>query len=132
MCLETRNHILLWSSTHIKAILMKIIFNSEKSGPAKTGLAGLVATALLYDMCRTGKGLGRMGADPERGSEYRGVSLMLGGTAPRSYRVFCFYNTMSNARFRAYLSKYKEVFSQIWSRGCGGCNPMENIGCFII
>ena len=39
-----RNHI-LWLSTHIKAILMKII-NSEKSGPAKTGLAGLVATAL--------------------------------------------------------------------------------------
>ena len=46
MCLETRNHILLWSSAHIKAILMKIIFNSEKSGPTKTGLAGLVATAL--------------------------------------------------------------------------------------
>ena len=40
-----RNHI-LWSSAHIKAILMKIIFNFEKSGPAKTGLAGLVATAL--------------------------------------------------------------------------------------
>ena len=40
-----RNHI-LWSSAHIKAILMKIIFNFEKSGPAKTGLAGLVAMAL--------------------------------------------------------------------------------------
>ena len=40
-----RNHI-LWSSAHIKAILMKITFNSEKSGPAKTRLAGLVATAL--------------------------------------------------------------------------------------
>ena len=40
-----RNHI-LWSSAHIKVILMKIIFNSEKSGPAKTGLARLVATAL--------------------------------------------------------------------------------------
>ena len=40
-----RNHI-LWSSAHIKAILMKIIFNSEKSGPGKTGLAGLVSTAL--------------------------------------------------------------------------------------
>ena len=40
-----RNHI-LWSSAHIKAILMKIIFYSEKSGPGKTGLAGLVATAL--------------------------------------------------------------------------------------
>ena len=46
MCLETRNHILIWSSAHIKAILMKIIFNSEKSGPVKTGLVGLVATAL--------------------------------------------------------------------------------------
>ena len=42
-----RNHI-LWSSAHIKAILMKLIFNFEKSGPAKTGLAGLVATALEY------------------------------------------------------------------------------------
>ena len=41
---------------------------------------------------------------------------------------------MPNARFRAYLSidcrstiydlsKYKEVLNQIWSRGCGGCNP---------
>ena len=27
---------------------MKIIFNFEKSGPAKTGLAGLVATALCH------------------------------------------------------------------------------------
>ena len=44
-----RNHI-LWSSAHIKAILMKIIFNFEKSGPAKTGLAGLVATALITDI----------------------------------------------------------------------------------
>ena len=35
-----RNHI-LWSSTHVKPILMKIIINSEKSGPG-----GLVATAL--------------------------------------------------------------------------------------
>ena len=41
-----RIHI-LWSCAHIKAILMKIIFNSEKSGPAKIGLARLVATALL-------------------------------------------------------------------------------------
>ena len=41
-----RIHI-LWSSAHIKAILMKIIFNSERSGPAKTGLAGLVAMALM-------------------------------------------------------------------------------------
>ena len=38
---------------------------------------------------------------------------------------------MPNARFRAYLSKYKEVLNQIWSRGCGGCNPLEDIGCFI-
>ena len=36
---------------------------------------------------------------------------------------------MPNPRFRAYLSKYKEVLSQIWSRGCGGCNPLEDIGC---
>ena len=35
-----RHHI-LWSSAHIKAILMKIIFNSEKSGPAKTGLVAM-------------------------------------------------------------------------------------------
>ena len=42
-----RNH-MLWSSAHIKAILMKKIFNSEKSGPAKTGLARMVATALGY------------------------------------------------------------------------------------
>ena len=32
---------------------------------------------------------------------------------------------MPNPRFRAYLSKYKEVLSQIWSRGRGGCNPLE-------
>ena len=37
---------ILWLSAHIKANLMKIIFNYEKSGPAKTRLAGLVATAL--------------------------------------------------------------------------------------
>ena len=43
-----RNHT-LWSSAHIKAIFMKIIFNSEKSGPAKTGLARLVATALVVE-----------------------------------------------------------------------------------
>ena len=49
------------------------------------------------------------------------------------YRVFCYYNTkiMLIVRFRAYLSKYKELFNQIWSRGCGGCNPLEYIGCFI-
>ena len=29
------------------------------------------------------------------------------------------------------LSKYKEVLSQIWSRRRGGCNPLEDIGCFI-
>ena len=38
---------------------------------------------------------------------------------------------MPNPRFRAYLSKYKEVLSQIWNRGRGGCNPLEDIGCFI-
>ena len=63
------------------------------------------------------------------GSKHRDVSLKQG-----SYRVFCYYNTkiMLIIRYRAYLSKYKEVFSQIWSRGCGGCNPLEDIGCFII
>ena len=77
------------------------------------------------------------GADPgfsERGSEHRGVSLkqgVWGAVTPRSYRVFCYYNTKI-MRYRAYLSKYKEVFSQIWSRGCGGCNSLEDIGCFII
>ena len=39
---------------------------------------------------------------------------------------------MSNARFRAYLSKYKEVLNQIWSRGRGGCNPLEYIGFYLI
>ena len=80
------------------------------------------------------------GADPgfsERGSEHRGVSLkqgVWGAVPPRSYRVFCYYNTkiMLIVRYRAYLSKYQEVFNQIWSRGCGGCNPLEDIGCFII
>ena len=24
------------------------------------------------------------------------------------------------------LSKYKEGFNHIWSRGCGGCNPLED------
>ena len=34
---------------------------------------------------------------------------------------------MTNARFRAYLSKYKhkEALNQIWGRGCGGCNLLE-------
>ena len=27
---------------------------------------------------------------------------------------------------------FKKGFNQIWSRGCGGCNPSEDIGCFII
>ena len=44
--------------------------------------------------------------------------------------VFCHYKTKI-MRFRAYLSKYKEVLNQIWSRVCGGCNPLEDIGCFI-
>ena len=71
------------------------------------------------------------------GSEHRGISVKQGvwGTQPpRSYRVFCYYNTkiMLIVRYRAYLSKYKEVFNQIRSRGCGGCNPLEDIGCFII
>ena len=35
---------------------------------------------------------------------------------------------MPNARFRVYLSKYKEVLNQIWTSGCGGCNPLEDIG----
>ena len=59
--------------------------------------------------------LGKTGADPgfsERGSEHRSVSLMQGSG---------YYNTKI-MRFRAYLSKYKELFNQIRSRGCGGCN----------
>ena len=57
-----------------------------------------------------------------------------GAAPPRNYRVFCYYNTeiIPNARFRVYLSKYKEEFNQIWSRGCGGCNLLEDVGCFII
>ena len=71
------------------------------------------------------------------GSEHRGVSLkqgVWGAQPPRSYRVFYYYNTkiMLIVRYRAYLSRYKEVFNQIWSRGCSGCNPLEGIGCFII
>ena len=64
------------------------------------------------------------------GSEHRGVSLKQGSGG----RVFCYYNTkiMLIVRYRAYLSKYKEIFNQIWSRGCGGCNPLEDIGYFII
>ena len=52
----------------------------------------------------------------------------LGGAAPPE-AIGCF-NTkiMPNGRFRVYLSKYKEVLSQIWSRGRGGCNPLEDIG----
>ena len=75
----------------------------------------------------------------ERGSEYRGVSLMQGvcGTqTPRCYRCFLSLykipKLIPNVRLRAYLSKYKEEFNQIWNRGCGGCNPLEDIGCFII
>ena len=70
------------------------------------------------------------GADPGF-SEYR--SLKEGGAAPHAeailYRVFYYYNTkiMPNAKFRGYLSKYKEVLNQLWSRGCGGCNPSEDI-----
>ena len=78
------------------------------------------------------------GADPgfhERGSEHRSVSLMQGvsGAQPPEAIGFCYYNTkmILIVRFRAYLSKYKELFNQIWSRGCGGCNPLEDIGCFI-
>ena len=72
------------------------------------------------------------------GTEHRGVSLkqgVWGAQPPRSYsRGFCYYNTkiMLIVRYRAYLSKYKEIFNQIWSRVCGGCNPLEDIGCFII
>ena len=77
------------------------------------------------------------GVDPgfsERGSEHISVSLMQGiwGAQPQppeaQYRVFCYYNTkiMLIVRFRAYLTKYKELFNQIWSRGCGGCNPLEH------
>ena len=70
------------------------------------------------------------------GSEHRGISLMQGvwrAQPPEAIdRVFCYYTKiMFIVRFRAYLSKYKEIFSQIWSRGCGGCNPFEYIGCFI-
>ena len=35
---------------------------------------------------------------------------------------------MSIVRF---LSKYKGLFNQIWSRGRGGCNFLEDVGCFI-
>ena len=65
----------------------------------------------------------------ERGSEYREAGG-LGGTEA----IGCFSNItkiMPNPRFRAYLSKYKEVLSQTWSRGRGGCNPLEDIGYFI-
>ena len=72
------------------------------------------------------------GADPgfsEGGSEHRGVSLKQGVWGAQSYRVFCYYNTkiMLIVRYGAYLSKYNEGFSQIWRRGYGGCNPLEDI-----
>ena len=59
----------------------------------------------------------------------------LGHSPPEGTGCFSnMYNTkiMPNARFRAYLSIYKEVLNQIWSRGCGGCNPLEDIGCFYL
>ena len=58
------------------------------------------------------------------GSEHKGVSLM---QPPRSYKVFCYYNTeiVLIVRHRAYLSKYKEVFNQIWSRGVVGATPWK-------
>ena len=40
----------------------------------------------------------------------------LGGCAPQKLH-------QNHARFRTYLSKYKEVLNQMWSRGCDGCNP---------
>ena len=77
-------------------------------------------------------------ADPgysERGSKHRSVSLMQGawGTPDKRYRVLLLYYNTKIMRFslRAYLSKYKELFNQVWSRGRGGCNPLEHIGCFI-
>ena len=54
----------------------------------------------------------------ERG---RSVSLMQGvwGHSPQEAIWF-----MPNARFRAYLSEYMEVFNQICGRGCGECNSL--------
>ena len=45
--------------------------------------------------------------------------------------IATYIKIMPNARFREYLSKYKEVLNQIWSREFCGCNLLENIGCFI-
>ena len=79
------------------------------------------------------------GVDPgfsEGGSEHRGVSLkqgVWGVQPPRSYRVFCCYNTkiMLIVRYGAYLSKYNEGFSQIWRRGVVGATPWKIYRCFI-
>ena len=50
-----------------------------------------------------------------------------GGLHPPEAIGFCYYNTkiIPNARFRAYLSKYNEVFNQIWCRGVVGVTPWK-------
>ena len=58
----------------------------------------------------------RGGLNIEVISEAGGLGVQL----PRSYTKI-----MPNARFRAYLSKYKEVLNQIWSRDVVGATPWK-------
>ena len=48
----------------------------------------------------------------------------LGAQSLRARLQGVLFKIMPNARFRVYLSNYREVLNQIW---CGGCNPLEDI-----
>ena len=45
--------------------------------------------------------------------------------------IGCFNNITPKSCLMEDLDKYKEVLSQLWSRGRGGRNPLEGIGWFI-
>ena len=79
------------------------------------------------------------GVDPgfyERGSEYRGVSLMQssGGHGPPEATGFFVIILKSYLMQDLAIEHnlFKKGFNQIRSRGCGGRNPSEDISCFII
>ena len=61
-----------------------------------------------------------------------------GGAQPsRSYKLFQFYGTkiLPNASLRhisMHLRKYKEFSSPYMEWGCGGCNHLRGVGCFIL
>ena len=69
------------------------------------------------------------GADPgfsERGSEHRCISET-GGRPPRSYRVFCYYNTkiMLIVRYRAYLVNTRKYLTKYGVGGVVGATPWK-------